>query len=917
MGKQNAALFAFNRGLISRLGLARVDLKRTALSAEVMTNWMPRVLGSMQLRPGMAYLGGTDGLNDAVFVPFIYRVDDTSLIEISNETVRFWTDDAIVARGPVSTTVTNGTFDTDVASWADADESGATSVWVTGGYMGLTGTGYNAAIRTQTLSVGVGDQGAEHALRVVINRGPVTLRVGSTSGGDELIQEATLHTGVHSIVFVPPGANVYVSLSSRGKYQVLVDSIAIEGAAVLELPGPWVTADLDLIRWEQSNDVVWLACEDYAPKRIERRLGGLNGAKKSWSLVNYEPEDGPWREENTGPIRLTPSALSGSVTIAASAPFFRSTNVGSLIRIQSSGQAVESTLTGEAQFTNTVKVTGVGAARALSYEITGAGTWTIVVQQSLGEPGNWVDYAGLSFTAAVASTAFNDGLDNQIVYYRIGIKTGGYTSGTPVASLDYANGTIKGIARITAVASAISATALTLKDFGDTDASEVWWEGEWSARRGYPTVVRIAEGRLGWFGKGRAWLSVSDGFDSFDDTIEGDSAPINRNIGAGAIDVPNWALALERLIIGTQSAEISARSNNFAEPLAPDNFNPKAISTQGSHASPAVQVDDQGVFIQRNGVRVYAMEFTGEKQDYRTSDLTRMVPDIGLRTGESPGVIGALHGFRRVAVQRQPDTRIHFIREDGTAAILIMDATDEVACWVNVVTDGLIRDVVVLPNARGQSDDVYYLVRRNLTGITPTGDHYLEKWEPELASVNSGYYKLADCFTVYSGSAATSIPVAHLDDGTEVIAWDPTNNVDIGTFTVASSAITIPAARTHVVVGLGYTAQFKSSKLAYAAEGGTALTQVKRPNQLGVILADAHAQGLRYGPSFTNLSSLPLVGPTGSTLAGTEIIEAWDIPGFTFEGQWNTDARLCLQATAPRPVTVLAAVISVTTNDDV
>lgn len=917
MGKENAQLVALNRGLISRLGLARVDLKRTALSAEVMTNWMPRVLGSMQLRPGMQYLGGTDDLNDAIFVPFVFAVDDRSLIEITNTVVRFWTDDEVIARGPVSTTIANGGFDTNLTSWTDNDESGATSAWVTGGYMGLTGTGYLAAKREQALTIAVGDQGAEHALRIVIERGPVTLRVGSTSGTDDLISEAELNTGTHSLVFVPSGANAYVEFSSRGKYQALVDSVAIEAAGVLELPGPWTGSQLTSIRWEQSNDVVYIACGGVLQRQIERRSGGLNSAKKSWSITLYQPDDGPWRNENTGPIRLTPSALSGSVTITASAAYFKSTNVGSLIRIQSSGQAVESTLTGDGQFTNSVKVTGVGAARALTYEVTGAGTWTIRVQQSLGEPGNWVDYSGLTFTGAAGPASFNDGLDNQIVYYRIGIKTGEYTSGTPVASLDYASGSIKGIARITAFSSATSVTALVLQDFGDTDASEVWWEGEWSDRRGYPSAVRIVEGRLGWFGKGRAWLSVSDGYDSFDDEVEGDSGPINRNIGSGAVDTANWALALERLIIGTQAAEISARSNNFAEPLAPDNFNTKPISTQGSASVPAVQVDDQGIYIQRNGVRIYALEFTGDKQDYRSQDMTRMVPDLGLSTGEISGIIGGTDGFRRIAVQRQPDTRIHCVRNDGTVAVLVMDAAEDVACWVNVVTDGIVRDVVVLPSESGREDSVYYVVRRNLDGITPNGDHFLEKWQPEASSVNSGYYKNADSFIFYVGSAATSIPVAHLDNGTTVVAWDAANNLDLGTFTVTAGAITLPTAKTNVVVGLGYTAQFKSSKLAYAAQGGSALTQVKRLNQIGLILADCHAQGLKYGPSFSKLHALPLIGPTGATLAGTEIIEAWDNPGFMFQGEWSTDSRMCLQAAAPRPVTVLAAVMSVTTNDDV
>ena len=47
MARGNAPLVVFNRGRLGRLGLARTDLDRSRLSAEIQTNFMPRVLGSM------------------------------------------------------------------------------------------------------------------------------------------------------------------------------------------------------------------------------------------------------------------------------------------------------------------------------------------------------------------------------------------------------------------------------------------------------------------------------------------------------------------------------------------------------------------------------------------------------------------------------------------------------------------------------------------------------------------------------------------------------------------------------------------------------------------------------------------------------------------------------------------------------
>ena len=111
MARSQTILSTFNRGLISPLGLARKDLERTDLSAETMTNWMPRHLGSMMLRPGTEYIGNTASNNKARYIPFVYSTSATALIEITDSAVRFWVNDSLVTRSSVSTTITDPGFD--------------------------------------------------------------------------------------------------------------------------------------------------------------------------------------------------------------------------------------------------------------------------------------------------------------------------------------------------------------------------------------------------------------------------------------------------------------------------------------------------------------------------------------------------------------------------------------------------------------------------------------------------------------------------------------------------------------------------------------------------------------------------------------------------------------------------------------
>ena len=131
MARLNAALLAFNRGRISPLALARTDIERVALSAEIQTNWMPRILGSMMLRPGFGYLNSTYTNARSISLNFIYALSDQAEIELTANAMRVLVDDVVITRPSVSSTIANGTFDSNLTGWTDADESGAVTVdWV-------------------------------------------------------------------------------------------------------------------------------------------------------------------------------------------------------------------------------------------------------------------------------------------------------------------------------------------------------------------------------------------------------------------------------------------------------------------------------------------------------------------------------------------------------------------------------------------------------------------------------------------------------------------------------------------------------------------------------------------------------------------------------------------------------------------
>lgn len=926
MSAGNASLFAFNRGLISPLALARTDVKRLALSAEIQTNWVPRTLGSMMLRPGMQYISATRNNLRARFLPFVFSTSDIALIECTDMTLRIvnpgpdGAPSTLLSRPAVRAAITNGSFAGSLAGWTNADQLGATSQWAAGNQMALVGTGFNAGVEYQLVTVL--DPGVEHAVRIVVTRGRVVLAIGTSPGDRTYADNLNLEMGTHSIAFTP-GGNFYVQFSNATVVSARISSVQIEAAGIFTLPTPWATADLQRLRTDQSGEVVYVACEGKQQHKLQRWGAKGNLGEHSWSIVLFKPMDGPFRAINTTPATMAVSGSTGDVSLTCSVPFFHPGHVGALFKLTSIGQNTFVAASGAQQFTSAIQATGLasGAGRAISFAITGTFAGTVVLQRSVAQIGAWEDVPGQSWTGPITG-AYNDGLDNQIIFYRLGIGAA-YTSGVANCFIGIPVNAITGICEVTAFVDATTVLAQVLiqpnntgvlTGMGSTTPTSQWYEGQWSGVRGYPTSVALYEGRLGWAGKNAIVLSVSDAYESYDDTVVGDSGPINRTVGSGPVDVINWLLPLADLVAGAQAAEMDIRSSILGGILTPSDLVIKNCSTQGSASVPALRMDNDGFFLQRSGRRIYKLTYTPSYllMNYRTTDVTNFVPDLAV---SELGVKMAVPGVNWIALQRQPDTRLHAILNDGTVRTLIINPDEDEQCWIKVETSGMVEDIIVLPGQGGANSEdlVYYVVTRTVNG-QPV--RYLERWALEEECWGGTVTKCVDSHV--SGAQAASKTIGGLGHlvGRQVVCWADGQDQG-GPFTVsAAGTITVGSLVSEYCVGLAYSAPFRSSKLTYAAEMGTALTEKKRVSSLGFVLQNVHYQGLRYGKDFDSLQDLPAVYK-GAAAPPNTVYVSYDDAEFPFGGGWDTDSRICLQAASPRPCTVLAAVIGLETRESI
>ena len=290
------------------------------------------------------------------------------------------------------------------------------------------------------------------------------------------------------------------------------------------------------------------------------------------------------------------------------------------------------------------------------------------------------------------------------------------------------------------------------------------------------------------------------------------------------------------------------------------------------------------MFVSRSGQRLY--ELAPDESGWRmvAEDLTLLCPEL------------CESGITSIAVQMQPETRVHCVLGDGTVACLTYDRAEEVRAWwlIEMYADTeAIVDVVVLPGD-GREDHVYYVV---LSGTTYCLTKFALESECEGGSMN----KQDDLF-VSSTTAGTTLTVPTFLNGRTLYLW--ADGQARGTAVVSAGSVTFPASYTNRMAGLYYEARFRSTKL------GRALGRRKNIPQMAVLAHNTAPAGVEFGRDFDHLFPLPLV-VDGVAIASTTIVEEYDQPAVSIGGEWKTNERLCLQAAAPNPARVLAVYVPI------
>jgi hypothetical protein len=889
MGRGNVPFLSFSGGEVSKEVLQRVDLEKYPTMAERMENFMPQLQGGTQFRPGLQMLhDATSGASNVWMLPFIYSNSQKYLLYLSGGSMYVMKDGGVIQRLAVSCSITNGGFVGSLTGWTSICVGTGYAVHgSTGDYLSIGNTnGVDLAGVRQAVTTA--SPGVQHAISINVGRGPVKLLVGTSTGAGDLLEVDDLRTGRHSLAFIPPGTTFHVQFSTTTRADRNVLSVAIEAAGDLSVPAPWSESEYANIRYCQSTDVVFVATGARIIKRVERR------GDASWSIVDYNMKDGPWLDINTDLASyITPSAVNGDVTLTASKPIFKPGHVGSLYQLQHSGQNTSTTANGGDQFTNEIKVQGTGEAR--TFYITISGTWVghINLLSSTGNDTSWID-TNFIFIANTTAYRVNDGSANQIIYYKLGFKSGDYTSGSADLRLDYSGGTTLGVARIIGYTSPTVVVAEAVTPFGQAAQTNNWNEGAWSDVQGWPKAITLYDGRLFSGRSDNLTGSVSDAYESANAGLATASDAINRKVATGSVNSVQWMLGLLRLLVGTEGSEVSIRATMYDDPLTPTNFSVKDASTVGAANVAPVKYDSEGFFVSRDGEKIYMLAYNSQKMDYAGANMMKFNRHIG-----KGGIVS-------LAMARQPDPRLYAVRADGQCLVMLFDSDENVLAWSRIVTDGAIEQVCVLPGT--PEDEVIFVVRRTIGGATW---RYIERMGPFTID-NATAAAQMDSYAVRTGSPTNTVTGATWLEGRTVCVWaDGTARTPA---VVTGGAVTFdgPAAST-VCIGLPYTGYYKSGRLSYFAQGGTALNQLKRPTHVSLLLRDA-VGALFYGQDFVTMDQVQDRQLTEHYDAA-QVLRDIETEPLPMLGGRSRDARLCLKVASPYPMTVGGVVLGLGVNE--
>lgn len=262
---------------------------------------------------------------------------------------------------------------------------------------------------------------------------------------------------------------------------------------------------------------------------------------------------------------------------------------------------------------------------------------------------------------------------------------------------------------------------------------------DWGGASGYPGDVVLYEQRSVYAGTTTRpqtmWISSSG---NLDDMTSGTADDDGMELTLDDNSIIRWMMAGRFLNVGTGEAEWVVSSGATDEALTPTKKKARRISRYGSSSISGMAVGNAILFIQRAGRKLRELIY-----DY-SQDSFGDPPDLTIFAEHITAT-----GVKAYAFQKEPDSILWCVLNDGTIAAFTYNKAQEITAWHHHTTDGLFEDVAVIPVS--DHDQVWFIVKRTIGGATK---RYIEYLADDFEDQEDCWF--VDCGLKYDGAGATT-----------------------------------------------------------------------------------------------------------------------------------------------------------------
>jgi len=435
-----------------------------------------------------------------------------------------------------------------------------------------------------------------------------------------------------------------------------------------------------------------------------------------------------------------------------------------------------------------------------------------------------------------------------------------------------------------------------------TGATATWRLGSWYPGN-YPASLSFADQRLWHAGEpgspqtlhGSETAMFTDFSPTEEDGVVLDTNAVNFQIGANQVNAMVWLGTERQLFAGTPASVYVARASLQDEAITPTNVNLPQITAVGSSSVQPVNISNNLVYMTRNNQSLRGIEFTGDASSFVSVDITLLAKHI----------FGRTETVTTMAFQLDRQQILWLTRSDGVLVAVTYVPEQKVFAWHRHIVggnfgggDAVVESVAVIPSTNGAYDKLWMIVKRTISGATV---RHIESMEDEwLDGVSTNMRYVDSAPAAYSGAPISVVTgLGHLEGEVVQVLADGATHPDR---TVVGGSITLDAAYSDVVVGLGYVSEMETLSLDVPDPEGSSMGKMARIDHLSLRFYES--LGGEIGSSVDALD--PIVFRSSGDAMDTAV------PPFTgdlkipFRGGFVREKVIVVRQSQPLPMNLLA-----------